>query len=465
MIVSKQISHSMFVVLLSLICTIEGHARVEIGGLCYNLDNTNLTAEVSNDSRDIIKNNPEITTIAIPATIKYNGNTYVVTQIGPCAFEQCENIKNVTIPTSVTKIGDGAFYRCYSLQNINIPKSVTEIGKLAFDGCSMLTSINIPNSIRELYEDQFAGCTSLTTVIIPSSVTKLCAFSGCSNLTSITIPDSVIELGGFAECSNLTSITIPNSVRKILRDAFYNCEALTSITIPDSVTEIEEFAFYGCTNLTSLTVLNPNIKIADKAFYNCKSLTSVNLPKNSTIDVSKCFWGIAFNREQVIKKIKSGGRITPKDCNGNPELLKYYSIGTWKGNNNDGFTVTFTVKADGSFTGTVTLTQSYTRYSQYTGRVTKFYDRVSGTISGICYISVGEICFRIQSRRINSTYSTINGVRVSTEDYPIDKWKVFSFGIYTPNYTKGHNQILDTNCNYYFYRISSNRGGSRNKKK
>lgn len=486
MIVTKQILQPMFVILLSLICTLSVNARVEIGGLCYNLDDTNLTAEVSQESSDIIENTPGTTMIIIPATIRYNGNTYAVTKIGYAAFYQCGNITNVTIPKSVTKIGACAFFRCYSLQNIIIPNSVTEIdvnafkeckgltsitipnsvtkiGSTAFSDCSNLTSINIPNSITELDEAQFADCKSLTSVTIPSSVTKLFAFGGCNKLTSITIPESVIELGGFYGCNGLTSITIPKSVKKICWYAFSECKGLTSITLPDSVTEIDTRAFSGCPNLTSLTILNPNIKIADDAFYDCKNLTSVNIPKNSTIDVSKCFLGIAFNREQVIQKIRSGGRITRKDCNGNHELLMYYAIGTWKRKYND-YTAIFTVKADGSFTGTVTLNENYARYSQYTGRVTKFSNKVSGTISGVCsFVDSGEICFEIKSRKINSAYSSINGIRVSAEE-SIRDWNYYTLGCYFPNYTTGHNQILDNTYNYC-YRISANRGGTRSKKK
>ena len=388
----------MFVILLSLICTLSVNARVEIGGLCYNLDDTNLTAEVSRGSSDIIENTPGTTMIIIPATIRYNGNTYAVTKIGHAAFYQCGNITNVTIPKSVTKIGACAFFRCYSLQNIIIPNSVTEI-----------------------------------------------------------------DVNAFSECKGLTSITIPNSVTKIGSTAFSECKGLTSITLPDSVTEIDTRAFSGCSNLTSLTILNPNIKIADDAFYDCKNLTSVNIPKNSTIDVSKCFLGIAFNREQVIQKIRSGGRITRKDCNGNHELLMYYAIGTWKRKYDD-YTAIFTVKADGSFTGTVTLNENYARYSQYTGRVTKFSNKVSGTISGVCsFVDSGEICFEIKSRKINSAYSSINGIRVSAEE-SIRDWNYYTLGCYFPNYTTGHNQILDNTYNYC-YRISANRGGTRSMKK
>ncbi|MBQ5601533.1 MAG: leucine-rich repeat domain-containing protein, partial [Clostridia bacterium] len=50
-----------------------------------------------------------------------------VTSIGDCAFYDCPNLTNATIPSSVTSIGNDAFYGCLNLTNITIPSSVTTI--------------------------------------------------------------------------------------------------------------------------------------------------------------------------------------------------------------------------------------------------------------------------------------------------------------------------------------------------
>ena len=156
-------------------------ASTKIGDLYYNLDATNQTAEVAENSSasgDII----------IPSSVTYISKTF-----------------------SVTSIGNGAFYECSSLTSVTIPNSVTSIGKSAFGGCSGLTSVTIPNSVTSIEEWAFSGCTGLTSVTIPNSVTSIGerAFCNCTGLTSVTIGNSVTSIGAsaFAGCYGLTSVT------------------------------------------------------------------------------------------------------------------------------------------------------------------------------------------------------------------------------------------------------------------
>ena len=153
------------------------------------------------------------------------------------AFQDCENVTNISIPDSVITIGDSASSGCSNLISITIGNGVTSIGNYAFENCSSLTSIEIPDSITS----------------IGSSV-----FSDCSSLTNITIPDNVTSIGSsvFSDCSSLTNITIPDNVTSIGDYAFCYCSSLTSITIPDSVTSIGDYAFDGCNSLTSVMFEN-----------------------------------------------------------------------------------------------------------------------------------------------------------------------------------------------------------------
>ena len=106
-----------------------------------------------------------------------------VTSIGECAFNGCESLTSVTIPSSVTRIGMAAFGSCYSLTSITIPDSVTTIGEGAFNYCTSLTSVTIGNSVTSIGEEAFGYCESLTNVIIPESVVSIGenAFNGCSS--------------------------------------------------------------------------------------------------------------------------------------------------------------------------------------------------------------------------------------------------------------------------------------------
>lgn len=80
----------------------------------------------------------------IPATlteIVLNGGT----SIDSNAFNSCENIIEITLPSTIKNINECAFLGCDSLKNINIPNGLEYIGHSAFLGCDSLTAINIPN--------------------------------------------------------------------------------------------------------------------------------------------------------------------------------------------------------------------------------------------------------------------------------------------------------------------------------
>ena len=194
-----------------------------------------------------------------------------------------------------TVLSDGtAEIRGYSgnATNLTIPSkiggyTVTKLsGYKAFENCTNLKSVTIPNGVTSIGYGVFMNCTSLTSVTIPNSVTSIStnAFQYCSSLTNIKIPDGVKSIGEFAfyGCSNLTSITIPNGVKSIGRSTFYACIRLTNITIGSSVTSIGDYAFSGCESLKNITIGNSVTSIGESAFSLCKSLTSVTLGNGVT---------------------------------------------------------------------------------------------------------------------------------------------------------------------------------------
>lgn len=95
-------------------------------------------------------------------------STYVVpstvTIIENKAFENCSNLKNITIPNTVMSIGESAFYHCSSLTDIIIPEGVSGIGDYTFSGCLSLTSITIPKSVTSVGDLAFNGCRNLKKV-------------------------------------------------------------------------------------------------------------------------------------------------------------------------------------------------------------------------------------------------------------------------------------------------------------
>jgi len=164
--------------------------------------------------------------------------------------------------TRLTSIGNYAFQGCDSLTSISIPSSVTSIGHFAFNGCSGLTSIDLSKAtgLTAIEAGTFQGCSGLTSISIPEGVEFIVgdAFRGCSGLTSISIPSSVTSIGGdaFFGCYSLTSIDLSKAtgLTTIGNYAFEGCRGLTSISIPSSVEIIGNVAFFGCSSLEEVTM-------------------------------------------------------------------------------------------------------------------------------------------------------------------------------------------------------------------
>ena len=124
---------------------------------------------------------------------------------------------NIILPQNLTKIGNSCFDGAM-IEQITIPDTVTEIGDTAFNYCEKLASIALPSGLQKISSRMLASCTSLTSITIPASVTEIGsqAFAS-SGLTSITIPSTVTTLGSMAfnDCASLAHMDIQANVTEI----------------------------------------------------------------------------------------------------------------------------------------------------------------------------------------------------------------------------------------------------------
>lgn len=149
------------------------------------------------------------------------GETYTIrtgtTTVGLSAFEDCVNLKKITIPSSLKRFNDNAF-KGLTLTEVNFDGTFNGWMHIVFDN-------NEANPAHVLADDgKFNIQHAANDIVIPETVTAIPAgtFRG-TGITSVTIPSSVTSIGAeaFENCAGLVSIVIEgNALTHIGKDAF-----------------------------------------------------------------------------------------------------------------------------------------------------------------------------------------------------------------------------------------------------
>ena len=154
-------------------------------------------------------------------------------------FNNCFDLINITIPSSVKRIEEGAFQNCTDLTNFVIPNSVTSIGNVIFNGCNSLTNITISTGITSL-PGNFFNTPFIRSFVVPENI-KIISDScfGGGYIENLYIPDSVTSIGGnILVYSNvqLTSIRLPSNLTKIPAYLFNRFERF-SVNLSNNILE------------------------------------------------------------------------------------------------------------------------------------------------------------------------------------------------------------------------------------
>lgn len=178
-----------------------------------------------------------------PLTIPATANGYKVTTIASWSFYYYPNLTGITISEGVEQLMSNSIEQCGNITDFVIPTSVTSLSS-SFGGVGAgLKSISVAegNAIYDSRENCNAiietstntlvcGCNTTT---LPSSITSIGAWSMTYyDHESITIPEKITSIGdGAFRGSSFKEISIPANIKKIGWDAFSDCSKLEKVTI------------------------------------------------------------------------------------------------------------------------------------------------------------------------------------------------------------------------------------------
>ncbi len=241
-------------------------------------------------------------TVYIPAV--HNG--LPVTSLASSAFQGCENLEQVVfIGNNLKTVGSLAFANCDKLQSIEFPEGVTTIYANAIWKCENLKSISLPSTLAYVgmnYGDHgnyihfITSCPIFESITVAEGNTTYKVENGC-----------LIDKTTNALITGTIDAVIPNYITEIKRGAFYG-SGIESVCIPASVTNIGVSAFDGCLKLKEVTFENGKLKSLGASLYsifgNCISLEKIELPEN-LIGI----YGYAFKNCTSLKEVVFGNNL------------------------------------------------------------------------------------------------------------------------------------------------------------
>ena len=302
--------------------------------------------------------------------------------VGTKAFARCSYLKSVDVGDSLKTVSAYGFFRCSRLASIDLEDAAStfkSLGSYAFDYCDKLGSIAVPSFVTAIGKEAFSlrfvdesgaaldanpaslggyiyknvggklvrqdnvhagdafaagslryavtsslpaeaavtGYTgSVTRLAIPSEVefsgfvlkvTSVAdyAFKGCSTLLRIELNDvKTIGSCAFYGCKALKTV-IMDDVETVGIKAFANCVKVNTLRLGDDLKTVRAYAFYGCKAIQAIDLPDTVTSIGSYAFANCSSLASADLGESLTTIGAKSFQSTALQSLSIPATLKT----------------------------------------------------------------------------------------------------------------------------------------------------------------
>lgn len=187
--------------------------------------------------------------------------------------------ENYIVPNTVKTIGGAAFNECNNLKTVTMGNNVNTISTFAFQDCLNLETIYLSASVNYIYSETVIGCKTLKNIEVSGENNTFCSENGV--LLSKDKTSLMIYPAGKTE----NTYNIPKSVSTIWNSAFQECAFLKSIIIPSNVTNIRGYAFDGCESLENIHISAGVQEIGSDVFRSCRKLLSITVDEEN---VSYC---------------------------------------------------------------------------------------------------------------------------------------------------------------------------------
>ena len=284
----------------------------------------------------LCKNMTNLTSITIPASVKYIGEEFDNTGISSVVWNANvgDRCKSPYKESYMQPSGDDYLRHTY-LPFRNIAKQITsfsineDIDSIPQGLCYAminLPSVNIPKDVKYIGDGAFNGCEKVIDITLGDKVTYIgaSAFSG-TNISSVTIPEGVTYMGNsvFGNTLNLKSVVW--NVRALQGDDYYR-----EYYYDDDDNNNWTLIFYNAP-VTSFTFGGNVDSIPSRLCYGMSQLTSVVVPDNVTLIGSKAFAKTGIQSVTFPERLqKLGGNV----CSNTPLNTIVWNVRNLEDDNN-----------------------------------------------------------------------------------------------------------------------------------
>ena len=264
---------------------------------------------------------------------EWNGRTehYTgVTNVGNCAFKDCQYLTCMFLNDDITTIGDHAFYADEYLSAINMPRDLELIDKYAFYGCDTLTFVRAGacSRLRRIEDHAFYSCTTLAELRLPNGLTYIgpWAFAWDRILgqedTTLGLPSSLqtIGTGAFAFVNHHKNLNIPANVTSIGDYAFMCDYYMNNLTFSpgDKPLTIGVAAFFGDNHMKTVDLSNRVAQIDKCAFAGCEMLEEAYFGDKINTIQDRAFTSLD-NAMKILVEGVLNGILRPDDTDQNAD--------------------------------------------------------------------------------------------------------------------------------------------------